>query len=166
LLSLGQSGDFIYQVQSGYFGEDSFEYRISSAGVESNIALVQLMIVDQQAPSIEWTSPVQNVGERYDLYDGEQVMLEVHASDNHMVALVTFNRWDAVNLEFVNIASIDQSPYRAEVNAAEFDPGWNQVNVTAFDQSENGSEYSYIWIYKHIGVNTINQKIFLPLTLK
>jgi hypothetical protein len=160
-LNLGQSGDFTYQAQSGYFGEDAFEYRISSAGVESNTAVVHLSRIDQAALRMEWISPVSRSGEPYYLHEGEQVILEVQPAGNAEVVLVTFIWWDAVNLLFVDIASVDQPPFRTEVSASLLNPGWNQVDIVAVDQAGNTSEVSYIWLYKYLQAETENP-LFLP----
>jgi hypothetical protein len=160
-LNLGQSGDFTYQAHSGYVGEDSFEYRISSAGVESNKAVVHLSRIDQAAPRMEWISPVRRSGEPYYLHEGEQVILEVRPVANAEIMLVTFIWWDAVNLIFVDIASLDHPPFRTELSASFLNPGWNQVDIVAIDQAGNTSEVSYIWLYKYTQAET-DKPIFLP----
>jgi hypothetical protein len=160
-LNLGHSGDFTYQTHSGYFGEDAFEYRISSAGVESNTALVHLSRIDQAALRMEWISPVRSSGEPYYLHEGEQVILEVRPVGDAEVVLVTFIWWDAVNLVFVDIASVDQPPFRTEVSASLLNPGWNQVDIVAVDPAGNTSEVSYIWLYKYLQAETENP-LFLP----
>jgi hypothetical protein len=160
-LNLGQMGDFTYQAQSGYFGEDSFEYRIRSAGVESNTAVVHLSRIDQAAPRIEWISPVRRSGEPYYIHEGEQVILEVRPVANAEIMEVTFIWWDAVNLIFVDLASVQQPPFRTEVSASFLNPGWNQVDIVAMDPAGNTSEVSYIWLYKYNQAETDNP-LFLP----
>jgi hypothetical protein len=160
-LNLGQSGGFTYQAHSGYFGEDAFEYMVSSAGVESNTAIVHLNRTNQAAPRMEWISPVRQSGEPYYLHEGELVILEVRPVGNAEITLVTFIWWDAVNELFVDIASVDQPPFRTEVSASLFNPGWNQLDIVAVDQVGNTSEVSYIWLYKYLQAETENP-LFLP----
>jgi hypothetical protein len=160
-LNLGQSGGFTYQAHSGYFGEDVFEYMVSSAGVESNTAIVHLNRTNQAAPRMEWISPVRQSGEPYYLHEGELVILEVRPVGNAEITLVTFIWWDAVNELFVDIASVDQPPFRTEVSASLFNPGWNQLDIVAVDQVGNTSEVSYIWLYKYLQAETENP-LFLP----
>lgn len=144
---LGVQGDFEYQARDGFFGEDAFEYRLRSAGMESNSALVRVEIVDQEAPFVQWIAPVPT-GERYDILDGETVTLEVQASDNGSLSHVTFTRWDALNLQYVSLGSVVQPPFVIQVNAAELNPGWNQIFVSAQDQAGNSSDTPYIWLFK------------------
>jgi hypothetical protein len=160
-LNLGQSGDFTYQAHSGYFGEDSFEYRIRSMGVDSNTAIVHLNRIDPGALRMEWISPVRRSGEPFYLYEGEQVSLEVRPVGNAEIMLVTFIWWDAVNELFVELASVDQPPFRIEVNASSLNPEWNQVDIIATDQAGNTSEVSYIWLYKYLQTEADNP-LFLP----
>jgi hypothetical protein len=160
-LNLGQSGDFTYQAHSGYFGEDSFEYRIRSMGVDSNTAIVHLDRIDPGALRMEWISPVRRSGEPFYLYEGEQISLEVRPVGNAEIMLVSFIWWDAVNELFVELASVDQPPFRIEVNASFLNPEWNQVDIIATDQAGNTSEVSYIWLYKYLQTEADNP-LFLP----
>jgi hypothetical protein len=160
-LNLGQSGDFTYQAHSGYFGEDSFEYRIRSMGVDSNTAIVHLDRIDPGALRMEWISPVRRSGEPFYLYEGEQISLEVRPVGNAEIMLVSFIWWDAVNELFVELASVDQPPFRIEVNASFLNPEWNQVDIIATDHAGNTSEVSYIWLYKYLQTEADNP-LFLP----
>ena len=121
-------------------------------------------VADTEAPSVEWTAPVP-AGERYDLDEGQQVTLEATAWDNDRVSQVTFFRWDAVNLHYVTIRTLSQSPYQADVQADALNLGWNQVFVTATDAAGNQSDRSFIWLYKLPG-GEMNYWIFLPVAGK
>jgi hypothetical protein len=142
-------------------GVDSFVYRLSQGGTESNTAHVSLTVTDTLAPSVQWLSPV-TAAARYDLFDGEQAYLEVQVSDNRSVVLVRFTRWDSVNLETITIADLNLPPYRTAVSVNNLNLGWNQVNVTAFDQAGNRSDLSYIWLYRH-APGEIGRRVFMPL---
>jgi hypothetical protein len=110
---------------------------------------------------MEWISPVRQSGEPYYLHEGELVILEVRPVDNAEITLVTFIWWDAVNLIFVDLASVDQPPFRTQVSASFLNPGWNQVDIVAVDQAGKTSDVSYIWLYKYSQAETDNP-LFLP----
>jgi hypothetical protein len=160
VLALGQEGDFVYQAQSGYFGEDSFDYLFRSAGSESNPASVRITMADQEAPTVQWVAPVL-AAERYDIREGEQVILEVEASDNGNLSQVTFQRWDAVNERYIALANLAQPPFRVTVSASDLNPAWNQVFVKAMDAAGNSSERSHIWLYK-VDEGGISRRVYLP----
>ena len=61
----------------------------------------------------------------------------------------------------MDIASVDQPPFRTQVSASFLNPGWNQVDIVAMDQAGNTSEVSYIWLYKYSQAETDNP-LFLP----
>jgi hypothetical protein len=130
-------------------------------GVDSNTAIVRLSRIDPGALRMEWISPVRRSGEPFYLYEGEQVILEVRPVGNSEIMLVTFMWWDAVNELFVELASVDQPPFRTEINASLLNPEWNQVDIIATDHAGNTSEVSYIWLYKYIQAEA-DSPLFLP----
>jgi hypothetical protein len=120
--------------------------------------------IDQEAPTVYWTAPVL-AGERYDLLEGEQVSLEVEASDNVSLAQVTFQRWDAVNEQYITLGILEQPPFQITVNASSLNPEWNQVFVVATDLAGNTSERAYIWLYKLVPDQLPNQT-YIPFLRK
>jgi hypothetical protein len=164
-LSLGPQGGFEYQAQDGFFGTDSFTYRLRSGGSVSNTATVQLTIADQEAPTVSWTAPVL-AGQRYDLGDGDQVFLEVEASDNNRLSQVTFIWWDAVNQQHVTLGNETQPPFRIQVSADALNPAWNQVFVVATDLAGNSSDQPFIWLYKLGQGQGGGPILYLPLIRK
>jgi hypothetical protein len=164
-LSLELQGGFEYQAQNGFFGTDSFTYRLRSGGSVSNTATVQLTIADQEAPTVSWTGPVL-AEQRYDLQDGDQVFLEVEASDNNRLRQVTFTWWDAVNHQHVTLGSATQPPFRIQVSADALNPAWNQVFVVATDLAGNSSDQPYIWLYKVVQGQGGGPILYLPLIRK
>jgi hypothetical protein len=161
-LSLGSQGEFEYQAQSGYFGADAFSYQLRSAGIESNPAAVQLTMIDQEAPTVHWTAPVQ-AEQRYDLQDGDQVSLEVQASDNLGLGRVVFLWWDAVNNRYVTLASLPPTPpFRIQVSASALNPAWNQIFAVAEDLAGNSSNQPYIWLYKE-SPGQSSLPVYLPI---
>lgn len=158
ILILGQDGSFSYQVTNGYYGEDSFEYKIKVTGVESNIAVVRLLMNDQQSPTVVWTAPVVE-GERYVMEEGEVVSLEVTASDDSLVTEVTFWRWDAFVKDYFVLSRLTQPPFRTEVQASDLNVGWNQIYANATDVAGNSSDFPSIWLYKPA-------KVYLPVVGK
>ncbi|MEJ2599445.1 MAG: hypothetical protein P8Z00_14005 [Anaerolineales bacterium] len=121
-------------------------------------------VIDQEAPSVQWIEPVL-AGEQYDIREGQQVILEAQAWDNATIAQVTFFRWDAVNLEYVTIGTLNQAPFRINIQAGTLNPEWNQIFVTASDAAGNQSDHPFIWLYKLAG-GEMDHLIFLPITGK
>ncbi len=118
-------------------------------------------MIDQAAPTVQWTAPVLD-GQRYDLREGEQVLLEIEVSDNGTIGEVKFLLWDAVNELYVTLASLDQPPYSIMINASALQPGWNQIFGFASDLAGNQSNYPYIWLYK-LTDGVMDHSIYLPL---
>jgi hypothetical protein len=127
-------------------------------------AATQTPVVDKEPPTVRWIAPVPAT-ERYDVREGEQVLLEAEVLDNTSIKQITFIRWDAVNLQYVTIGTVDQAPYRINIDASTLNPEWNQVFVTASDEAGNNSESPYIWLYK-LGEGEITNLIFLPFAGK
>ena len=160
-LELNPDGSFTYTPDPDYTGEDSFTYRIHTNQTSSNVASVTILIPDRIAPTVTWISPTIS-GERYDAGEGEIIPLEVQASDNQAISRVIFRRWDAVVGQYVNIAEVEDEPYRVMLNSGELNPAWNQVFVIVVDGAGNQSEYVHIWLYKIDSV-TAQTQIFLPV---
>jgi hypothetical protein len=127
-------------------------------------APTQTPVIDNEAPGVHWIAPVL-AEERYDIGEGEQVILEAEASDNVSIQQVMFIRWDAVNLQYITMGSVDRAPYRININAGTLNPGWNQVFVNASDAAGNRSDSPFIWLYKLVEGN-VSFLIFLPFTGK
>jgi hypothetical protein len=118
-------------------------------------APTQTPVDDKEPPTVRWIAPVPAT-ERYNVREGAEVALEAEARDNASIKQVVFIRWDAVNLQYVTIGTVDQAPYRITINASTINPEWNQVFVTASDVAGNNSDSPYIWLYK------FSNLIFLP----
>lgn len=122
--------------------------------------------IDQEAPTVQWIGPV-HAGERYDVHEGDQVLLEADASDNVGIGTVRFLRWDAVNEQYVTLGSLVQPPFRLQISGSILNPDWNQVFVIASDQARNSSDYPYIWLYKLVeGGGLRDYQVYLPFTGK
>lgn len=162
-VDIDQDGSFVYRVGYGPFQEDSFEYLLRGADGESNTAVVRLVMDDVQPPAVQWTGPIGD-GERYDVEDGDRIVLEVAVEDDGVVEAVEFLRWDAVQEQYINLGTLEEAPYRVEVNAGSLNSGWNQIFVVAVDLAGNSPEQvPYIWLYKRV---SLSHQIYLPMARK
>jgi len=161
-VALGPEGGFSYQAQSGYFGEDGFEYALRRAGVQSNAAQVHLAIPDLEPPTVQWVAPVLEQ-ERYDVSPEELVVLRVEAGDNDALERVVFLRWDALSLQHLPLGEVVQPPFQISVDAGILNPGWNQIFVFAVDVSGNNSDSPHIWLYRSSQGGGQDLRLFLPV---
>jgi len=127
-------------------------------------AATQTPGVDLEAPTVQWIAPVV-AEQRFDVREGEQVLLRVEASDNSSIQQVRFLWWDAVNVHYVTLGTIYQAPFQIEINASTLNPGWNEIFVNATDVAGNRSDFPFIWLYKLVQ-EQMNNQIFLPFTGK
>jgi hypothetical protein len=153
-LSFKVEGNFTYKPDQGFIGSDTFTYVASNGTDESDPATVIIEVLDQIPPSVEWISPAHS-GEIFDLF-GEEVYLEVEASDNFQVNCIEFFHWDAKKTEFVLLGIDCELGYGITVESSALNYGWNQIFARADDEAGNLSEFKHIWLYR-IAV------IYLPL---
>ena len=154
LFYFNAEGDFKYKPDSGFIGVDTFTYVAFNGTDESEPATVIIDVLDQIPPSIEWISPAHS-GEIFDLF-GEEVYLEVEASDNFQVNCIEFFHWDAEQTEFVLLGIDCELSYGITVKSGELNYGWNQIFARADDKAGNLSEFKHIWLYRMAA-------IYLPL---
>lgn len=100
--------------------------------------------VDIMSPVVTWTEPVMDDGV-YDVVN-QTIQLGVDATDDIGVAYVRFYRWDAVNLQYVEIGNAYTAPYQVDIECASLNLGWNQILVDAYDATGNGSDTKSIWL--------------------
>lgn len=154
-VALNADGSLTYSPGDSFVGTDRFTYQAYDEATASNPATVEVSVIDQILPTVDWIAPTE-VGGIYDV--GYQlVRLEVEARDNVEVARVHFFRWDAANLQFVDIGIDDSPPFQVELNTEELNPEWNQVFAIAYDARGNRSERQFIWLFQ------VGSRLFLPL---
>jgi hypothetical protein len=90
---LQPDGSFEYTPVEDFIGIDTFSYRLELGEITSEIAVVQITVLDTQPPQVEWVSPVPE-GEVL-MVGFESALLEVEAIDNGPMSGVLFYRWDA-----------------------------------------------------------------------
>jgi hypothetical protein len=139
-------GDFKYNPYMDFIGVDTFTYIAFNGTDESDPATVIIEVLDQTPPSIEWISPAQSGG----VYDvsGDEVYLQVEASDNFQVNCIEFFHWDAKKTEFVLLGIDCDIGYGITVESGELNYGWNQIFARADDVAGNLSEFKHIWLYR------------------
>ncbi|MDX9953134.1 MAG: Ig-like domain-containing protein [Anaerolineae bacterium] len=101
---------------------------------------------DSEDPVVTWVSPVGN--EQTYAVEDETVQLQAEATDNVGVARVRFFRWDAVNLQIVEIGDDYTDPYQRDFDCSILNYGWNETLVEAYDAAGNVSEWQSIWLYR------------------
>ncbi len=153
-LDFNAEGDFTYTPDPGFIGVDTFTYVAFNGTDESEPATVIIDVLDQIPPSIEWISPAHS-GEIFDLF-GEEVYLEVEASDNFQVNCIEFFHWDAKKTEFVLLGIDCELGYGITVESSALNYGWNQIFARADDEAGNLSDFEHIWLYRIAA-------IYLPL---
>ena len=104
-------------------------------------------IPDTEKPVLHWVKPVSDT-ETYYSPPNENVLLEVNATDNVEVAKVHFLRYDALNNVWIELGDDFTAPFQYNLDVRTLNPEWNQINAYALDNSGNGSDSPYIWIYK------------------
>jgi hypothetical protein len=145
-LDFNAEGNFTYTPDPGFIGVDTFTYVAFNGTDESEPATVIIDVLDQIPPSIEWISPAHS-GDIYDLF-GDDVYLEVEASDNFQVNCIEFFHWDAQKMEFVLLGIDCELGYGITVESSALNYGWNQIFARADDEAGNLSEFKHIWLYR------------------
>ena len=153
-LDFNAEGNFTYTPDPGFIGVDTFTYVAFNGTDESEPATVIIDVLDQIPPSIEWISPAHS-GDIYDLF-GDDVYLEVEASDNFQVNCIEFFHWDAQKMEFVLLGIDCELGYGITVESSALNYGWNQIFARADDEAGNLSEFKHIWLFRMAA-------IYLPL---
>ena len=93
-----------------------------------------------------WVAPVSDA-QVFHCFEGT-VNLEAAATDDIAVNHVYFDRWDAVNSQWVSIYQDYSAPYQATVDCGSLNYDWNQVDAYAADGVGNWSTMKYVWIYR------------------
>jgi len=153
-LVLNADGSLIYTPQGDFVGLDTFTYSAGDGLLNSSPATVEIKILDQLAPSVNWISPVEN--DQVYVTRLEIVLLEGEAADNVNVDQVYFYRWDANLEQFVDIDTIFAAPFRVYLDTRTLNPVWNQIFARAYDSAGNVSVRQSIWIYR-------TSAVFLPV---
>lgn len=153
-LVLNADGSLIYTPNGDFVGLDTFTYSAGDGLLNSSPATVEITILDQLAPSVNWISPVGN--DQVYVTRLEIVLLEVEAADNVNVDQVYFYRWDANIEQFIDIDRIFVAPFRVYLDTRMLNPVWNQIFARAYDGAGNVSVRQSIWIYR-------TSVVFLPV---
>lgn len=157
VLNLQQDGSFSYQPEPGFTGLATFTYYVDDGEKASKSAQVQIDVADRVSPTVNWIAPVGTEG-RYDT-EGGLIRLEVEASDNVSIAAVKFFRWDPELERYIDIATVEQSPYEYYIDTWILQPAWNQIFVRAYDTYGNVSAREFIWIYLQV---SYDYRFYLP----
>jgi hypothetical protein len=155
--TLNLDGSFEYNPDIDFIGTDTFTYILEQDGVSSNVAVVQITILDTQPPSVEWVSPV--LDEDVLIVGDEIVQLVAGAMDNDLVTGVQFYRWDSDLKAHVLYDILETAPYQMELLTEELNFEWNQIFVRAFDASGNVSTSPFIWLYRQ----PVDYLLYLPI---
>ena len=153
-LLLNADGSLVYTPNGDFVGVDTFTYSAADGLLDSSPATVEINILDQLAPSVNWISPVEN--DHVYVTRLEIVLLEGEAADNVNVDQVYFYRWDANIEQFVDIDTIFAAPFRVYLDTRMLTPVWNQIFARAYDSAGNSSVRQAIWIYR-------TSAVFLPV---
>jgi hypothetical protein len=157
VLNLQQDGSFSYQPEPGFTGLVTFNYYVDDGEKASKSAQVQIDVADRVSPTVNWVAPVGTEG-RYDS-DGGLIRLEAEASDNVAVAAVNFFRWDPILERYIDIATVEKSPYVYYIDTWVLKPAWNQIFVRAYDTYGNVSAREFIWVYLQV---SYDYRFYLP----
>ena len=153
-LLLNADGSLVYTPNGDFVGVDTFTYSAADGLLDSSPATVEINILDQLAPTVNWISPVAN--DHVYVTRLEIVLLEVETTDNFNVDQVYFYRWDANIEQFVGIGTIFAAPFRVYLDTRMLTPVWNQIFARAYDSAGNSSVRQAIWIYR-------TSAVFLPV---
>lgn len=133
--------------ENNYYWRVKGENTVNGCDLDGPWSPTWYVTVDLTSPLITWTAPVSET-EAYSVGD-QIVQLEANAVDNVAVERTFFNRWDAVNEQWVDIGNDFTFPYQYNFDTVQLNTGWNQINVRAYDTSGNISTSPYIWLYKY-----------------
>jgi PKD repeat protein len=106
---------------------------------------------DTTPPSVSWIAPVGDE-QVYDVYN-QSIQLEVNANDNVGISYVSYYRWDYVTLNYIEIGTVYNPPYRLNFDTSVLLPEWNYITANAYDAANNSSS-KYIWL-NHIQTPTL-----------
>jgi len=160
-LKLKGDGSFTYTPQKGFAGQDTFSYHAYDGYLASDNVTVTITVYDTEPPKIiQWLQPELDNSRIYYVAT-PMVTLEVTATDNVAVDRVRFSRWDPVNKEPVNIASIQVAPYLWQLDTSTLVLGFNQVYTRAYDPSGNDSgQDNSIWLL------VVTRWLYLPVMIR
>ena len=129
-------------------GQLNSEAEVSSATLDpnpnNNFAMASTTI-DAVKPQVDWVAPVVD-GKVYYAFS-EIIHLVANSSDNIGVAGVRFYRWDKVTLRFVDIGYTYESPFEWFLDSKTLYPGWNEIDIDAYDKAGNVSDHKFIFIF-------------------
>jgi hypothetical protein len=100
---------------------------------------------DSTPPQVDWMSPIGNTLSV--TASGGTLALQVAATDASGIRQVEFNRWDAVQLRIVPIATDSTPPYQTALDVNTLNMGWNQINAVATDNAGNATG-QYVWVIR------------------
>lgn len=143
-MTLNKNGSFTYTPIRGFLGQDSFTYTASDGSLQSNIATVELIVIDNIKPVVNWIAPVNNQG----IYNFDQgiVTLEVNATDNVKIDRIRFIWWNSASEEFVELGEVSSQPFQISLDTTMLNSDWNQIFAVAYDTSGNASDRQFIWL--------------------
>jgi hypothetical protein len=117
------------------------------------LAVTQLFTIesesaaDTEPPTVSWVKPdgiIRDGDREYYPATKGTIALEVAVSDNAGISSVTFERWDAVNSQLIELGTDTSAPYQASVEVNELNMEWNQINAVAEDTAGNLTELPYL----------------------
>jgi PKD repeat protein len=134
----GQTSTICTQVHDHTYNDDgTYTVSLTVTGTDGpdSMTRTDYIVVDSVAPSVSWIAPVSDEG----VYEvGDQIVnLEVDANDNMNVSLVVFTRWDYINLDYVEIGTVNTFPYNIDFDTSTLLPEWNQIDVWVYDEAGN-----------------------------
>lgn len=106
-------------------------------------------VSDTIRPTVAWQVPTQN--QQVYTTHNSAVLLQAEVSDNLQVTEVHFYRWDPGVEDWLAIGSAYEPPFQVWLDTTILAPGWNQINVVAYDLKRNESlESPYIWLDRQV----------------
>jgi uncharacterized repeat protein (TIGR01451 family) len=115
---------------------------------------------DNTPPTVAWTEPTTKGGETS--VGAEVVRLAAASSDNVAIDYVLFKRWDGA--KWVEIARDHSAPYQWDFATFVLNPGYNQINVEAYDTAGNKAPVTgqeFLWLIYNQPSNL--EFIYIPL---
>ena len=127
--------------------------------------------VDNILPSVSWTAPPPcgQIRCNYTI-SNQTIRLAVNASDNVGISRVVFYRWvpnppPASGGTWVKIGTVYNSPYELNFDTSVMHPGWNQIDVIAYDTANNAYDaFEYNVTEREMFIyHSSDWSIYLPL---
>lgn len=124
----------------------------------SSTVTVNITAPDTTPPSVSWVSPVVAQGQVYTTTSGS-VATEVSVSDSSGISQVHFWRWDAVNLQVIDLGTLFTAPYRVTIDVNSLNVGDNEIDADVRDSAGNITN-TYFWINRSIPANLVKNGNF------